>query len=129
MKPEHVVDVEDESLIDLNPIVKRGRQEVATLEDSTSVDSLRSSGVRPDTGCGDPFALSRLSTSTSYIVCSYSADAITWTVNNEIFTQCYFHNNSFINSFITGIYIAPPQGYYSEALATLARLKRTVFML
>src|SRR6218665_2392995 len=35
-------------------------------------------------------------------------------------------NYSFIHSFIrlTNIYIAPLQGYYSEALPTLARLKR-----
>ena len=31
----------------------------------------------------------------------------------------------FIHSFITEIYIAPLQGYYSEALPTLARLKRS----
>jgi len=31
-----------------------------------------------------------------------------------------------IHSFITEIYIAPLQGYYSEALPTLARLKRRV---
>jgi len=29
----------------------------------------------------------------------------------------------FIHSFITEIYIAPLQGYYSEALPTFARLK------
>ena len=33
---------------------------------------------------------------------------------------------AFIHSFITEIYIAPLQGYYSEALPTLARLKRRV---
>src|SRR6218665_368643 len=33
---------------------------------------------------------------------------------------------TFIHSFITEIYIAPLQGYYSEALPTLARLKRRV---
>src|SRR6218665_2506261 len=32
-------------------------------------------------------------------------------------------------SFITEIYIAPLQGYYSEALPTLARLKRRVLRL
>src|SRR6218665_1971971 len=32
----------------------------------------------------------------------------------------------FIHSFITEIYIAPLQGYYSEALPALARLKRRV---
>jgi len=31
--------------------------------------------------------------------------------------------------FITEIYIAPVQGYYSEALPTLARLKRRVLYL
>src|SRR6218665_1235292 len=37
------------------------------------------------------------------------------------------HNHyHFIHSFITEIYIAPLQGYYSEALPTLARLKRRV---
>ena len=36
---------------------------------------------------------------------------------------------SFIHSFITEIYIAPLQGYYSEALPTLARLKRSVLRL
>src|SRR6218665_4149116 len=30
-------------------------------------------------------------------------------------------------SFITKIYIAPLQGYYSEALPILAKLKRTIF--
>src|SRR6218665_3991533 len=35
----------------------------------------------------------------------------------------------FIHSFITEIYIAPLQGYYSEALPTLARLKRRVLRL
>ena len=35
----------------------------------------------------------------------------------------------FIHSFITWIYIAPLQGYYSEALPTLARLKGTVLRL
>src|SRR6218665_972882 len=34
-----------------------------------------------------------------------------------------------IHSFITEIYIAPIQGYYSEALPTLARLKRRVLRL
>ena len=34
-----------------------------------------------------------------------------------------------IHSFITEIYIAPLQGYYSEALPTLARLKRRVLRL
>src|SRR6218665_4160929 len=34
-----------------------------------------------------------------------------------------------IHSFITEIYIAPLQGYYSEVLPTLARLKRRVFRL
>jgi len=33
------------------------------------------------------------------------------------------------DSFITEIYIAPLQGYYSEALPTLARLKRRVLRL
>jgi len=33
------------------------------------------------------------------------------------------------HSFITEIYIAPPQSYYSEALPKLARLKRAVFRL
>ena len=33
----------------------------------------------------------------------------------------------YTHSFITEIYIAPLQGYYSEALATLARLKRKSF--
>jgi len=33
---------------------------------------------------------------------------------------------SFSHSFIMEIYIAPFQGYYSEALPTLARLKRRV---
>ena len=33
---------------------------------------------------------------------------------------------TYIHSFITKIYIAPLQGYYSEALPTLARLKRRV---
>src|SRR6218665_540284 len=36
---------------------------------------------------------------------------------------------TFIHSFITEIYIAPLQGYYSEALPTLARLKRRVLRL
>jgi len=36
-------------------------------------------------------------------------------------------NLSFSHSFITEIYIAPVKGYYSEALPTLARLKRAVF--
>jgi len=36
---------------------------------------------------------------------------------------------SFIHSFITEIYIAPLQGYYSEALPTPARLKRRVLRL
>src|SRR6218665_2537963 len=36
---------------------------------------------------------------------------------------------AFIHSFITEIYIAPLQGYYSEALPTLARLKRRVLRL
>jgi len=36
---------------------------------------------------------------------------------------------SFIHSFITWIYIAPLQGYYSEALPTLAGLKRAVLRL
>src|SRR6218665_1075363 len=36
---------------------------------------------------------------------------------------------SFIHSFITEIYIAPLQGYYSEALPTLARLRRRVLRL
>jgi len=31
------------------------------------------------------------------------------------------------HSFIADIYIAPLEGYYSEALPTIARLKRTVF--
>src|SRR6218665_2525280 len=35
----------------------------------------------------------------------------------------------FIHSFITEIYIAPLQGHYSEALPTLARLKRSVLRL
>ena len=35
----------------------------------------------------------------------------------------------YIHSFITEIYIAPLQGYYSEALPTLARLKRRVLRL
>src|SRR6218665_435104 len=35
----------------------------------------------------------------------------------------------FIRSFITESYIAPLQGYYSEALPTLARLKRRVLRL
>ena len=33
------------------------------------------------------------------------------------------------HSFITEIYIAPLQGYYSEAFPTLARLKRTILRL
>jgi len=37
--------------------------------------------------------------------------------------------NAYIHSFITEIYIAPIQGYYSEALPTLARLKRRVLRL
>src|SRR6218665_3529240 len=36
---------------------------------------------------------------------------------------------AFIHSFITKIYIAPLQGYYSEALQILARLKRRVLRL
>ena len=35
-------------------------------------------------------------------------------------------NPLFIHSFIREIYIASLQGYYSEALLTLARLKRSV---
>ena len=35
----------------------------------------------------------------------------------------------FIHSHITEIYIAPLQSYYSEALPTIARLKRRVFRL
>ena len=47
--------------------------------------------------------------------------------NNE----CYYSKPiavyaSFIHSFIQFISIAPLQGYYSEALPTLARLKGTV---
>jgi len=34
--------------------------------------------------------------------------------------------NIFIHTFITWIYIAPLQGYYSEELPTLARLKWAV---
>ena len=37
--------------------------------------------------------------------------------------------DSFNHSFITEIYIAPLQGYYSEAPPTLARLKRRVLRL
>ena len=37
--------------------------------------------------------------------------------------------DSFIHSFITEIYIAPLQGYYSEALPTLAWPKRRVLRL
>ena len=37
--------------------------------------------------------------------------------------------HSFIHSFITEIYIAPLQGYYSEAFPNLARLKRTILRL
>src|SRR6218665_3012779 len=40
-----------------------------------------------------------------------------------------FRLSSFIHSFITEIYIEPLQGYYSEALPTLARLKRRVLRL
>src|SRR6218665_3409367 len=40
------------------------------------------------------------------------------------------HAHAFIHSlFITEIYIAPLQGYYSEALPTLARLNRRVLRL
>src|SRR6218665_481157 len=42
---------------------------------------------------------------------------------------CLCYNPSFIHSFITEIYIAPLQGHYSEALPTLARLKRRVLRL
>src|SRR6218665_658273 len=38
-------------------------------------------------------------------------------------------SHSFIHSFIMEIYIAPLQDYYSEALPTLARLKRRVLRL
>jgi len=37
--------------------------------------------------------------------------------------------DNLIRSFVTEIYIAPLRGYYSEALPTLARLKKTVFRL
>ena len=43
---------------------------------------------------------------------------------NLEFTITIEYNYSFIHSFITEIYIALLQGYYSEALPTLARLKR-----
>ena len=39
------------------------------------------------------------------------------------------HPLDMIHSFITEIYIAPLQGYYSEALPTLVRLKRRVLRL
>src|SRR6218665_1667918 len=45
-----------------------------------------------------------------------------WTV----WILAYVYAFIFIHSFITDIYIAPLQGYYSEALPTLARLKRRV---
>ena len=41
----------------------------------------------------------------------------------------FFPKIRFIHTFITEIYIAPLQGYYSEALPTLARLKRRVLRL
>src|SRR6218665_878171 len=37
-----------------------------------------------------------------------------------------FIHSSFIHSFITEIYIAPLQGYYSEALPTFPRVRRVL---
>ena len=45
------------------------------------------------------------------------------------FPKMYIFHTQFIHSFITEIYIAPLQGYYSEALPTLARLKIRVLRL
>ena len=49
-------------------------------------------------------------------------DAPGW-IPKAVTSPAFIH--SFI-TFITEIYIAPLQGYYSEALPTLARLKRRV---
>ena len=49
---------------------------------------------------------------------------LTWMMSNN----CSYIT-VLVNSFITEIYIAPLQGYYSEALPTLARLKRRVLKL
>ena len=41
----------------------------------------------------------------------------------------FYFIKAFIHSFITEIYIAPLQDYYSESLPNLARLKRRVLRL
>src|SRR6218665_3506628 len=47
----------------------------------------------------------------------------------HLWTTQLTRRNYCVHSFITEIYIAPLQGCYSEALPTLARLKRIVFRL
>src|SRR6218665_3218693 len=63
-------------------------------------------------------ALGRLDASTS----SFPASEPIHVAQQRIMCNCA----SIFHSFITEIYIAPLQGYYSEALPTLARLKRRV---
>src|SRR6218665_1337198 len=67
-----------------------------------------------------------------YFTCITSPIAlITFYYNNYIIER-YVINIPLLHSFvpfITEIYIAPLQGYYSEALPTLARLKRRVLRL
>src|SRR6218665_3483918 len=76
-----------------------------------------------------------------YILCNrkqqcYANSYQDWIIVNECVSnsqQSHLRHNKniiempkFIHSFITKIYIAPLQGYYSEVLPTLARLKRRV---
>jgi len=64
-------------------------------------------------------------------LCSKVAYALSYLKN--AYPEMLFYKKAlgkaFIHSFITEIYIAPLQGYYSEALPTLARLKRRVLRL
>jgi len=56
---------------------------------------------------------------------------VTITIAKCFYCLCFviMFIHPFIRSFITEIYIAPLQGYYSEALQISAQLKRTVFRL
>src|SRR6218665_1763319 len=50
--------------------------------------------------------------------------------HTHTYTHTHTHTHTFIHSlFITEIYIAPLQGYYSEALPTLAQLNRRILRL
>src|SRR6218665_3273576 len=99
-------------------LLKRGRDRARSLEWRRLGKAFQKDG--PSTAKLLRWAVASLTLGTTRLPCSAERRDLR-PGKDDTGTQ-----SSLIHSFITEIYIAPLQGYYSEALPTLARLKRRV---